>query len=76
MLRTQKLTGVVASPDVLNALENARSPREQEQIGIQIAADIALELLDGGAPGIHLYTFNKADPALAVMAAVAKEHHA
>lgn len=76
VLRTQKLTGVVASPDVLNALENARSPREQEQIGIQIAADIALELLDGGAPGIHLYTFNKADPALAVMAAVAKEHHA
>lgn len=76
MLRTQELTGVVASSDILDALANANSPEEAEQIGVSIAADLALELLDGGAPGVHLYTFNQADPALAVMARVAKEHHA
>lgn len=75
VLRTQELTGVKASAHILDALASADSPLAEEQIGIDIAAELALELLDAGAPGIHLYTFNKADPALAVMAKVVKEPH-
>lgn len=76
VLRTQELTGVVAAPEILEALATAATPEEEERIGVRIAADLTLELLDGGAPGVHLYTFNKAVPALAVMDLVAKEHHA
>ncbi len=76
VLRTQELTGVEASPEVLDALARADSPAQEERIGVRIAADLALELLDGGAPGVHLYTFNKAVPALAVMDIVANEHDA
>lgn len=76
VLRTQELTGVEASPEVLDALARADSPAQEERIGVRIAADLALELLDGGAPGVHLYTFNKAVPALSVMDIVANEHDA
>lgn len=74
VLRTQELTGVTASQTVLDALATADSPAEEERIGVDLAAELALELLDGGAPGIHLYTFNKAEPALAVMEKVGREH--
>jgi len=29
-------------------------------LGIQFAASLSRELLDGGAPGIHFYTMNSA----------------
>ena len=37
------------------------------EIGVAHAREQVKELLDGGAPGVHLYTLNKADMCLAVM---------
>ncbi|VEI13783.1 methylenetetrahydrofolate reductase [Trueperella bialowiezensis] len=76
VLRTQELTGVTPSPRILEALGNTNTPEEAEAVGVDIAADLALEVLAEGAPGIHLYTFNRAEPALAVMAKVARQHRA
>jgi methylenetetrahydrofolate reductase (NADPH) len=38
-----------------------------ESIGVQWAANQAIELLEKGAPGIHLYVLNRAKPAIAFM---------
>ena len=35
--------------------------------GVAEAARIAREVLESGAPGLHLYTYNKPEPALALL---------
>lgn len=42
---------------------------EVRKIGVEVAADLAGRLRDSGAPGLHLYTMNRADSVSAV-------HHA
>ena len=37
---------------------------ERHRRGIRFAADLVAGVLDGGAPGIHLYTFNRHEAAL------------
>ena len=37
------------------------------QLGIDIVASLGQRLLDGGAPGLHLYTLNRSKPALAIL---------
>jgi len=48
------------------AFESARSGIRCA-IGIQVTARLASRLLDGGAPGIHLYTFNQHTAVLQVL---------
>jgi methylenetetrahydrofolate reductase (NADPH) len=52
-------------PDALLAdLERADDP---EAVGVAHAARLGRALLDGGAPGLHLYTFNRPEAPLAVL---------
>jgi len=44
-----------------------RGAKAVYEIGVAYARQQVRELLDGGAPGIHLYTLNKADMCLQVM---------
>lgn len=37
------------------------------ELGVEYAVELARELLDGGAPSIHLYTFNRHEQVLAVL---------
>lgn len=37
------------------------------ELGVEFAIDLARELLEGGAPSIHLYTFNRHEQVLAVL---------
>ena len=49
------------------ALEEANAkggPEAVKQAGLDLAEDLVRRLLDGGSPGIHLYTLNKADMCL------------
>jgi len=49
---------------LLRDLERADDP---VAVGVAHAAALGRELLDGGAPGLHLYTFNRPEAPLAVL---------
>ena len=62
--RILELTGE-AMPERL--FRELRASDDQAAVGIAHAAQLAREILAGGAPGIHLYTFNRSDAPLAVL---------
>lgn len=68
--RLQDLTGVEAPRWLLDPLEAADSPEEAQKVGVRFGSQIARAVLDDGSPGIHIYTFNQAAPALAVIEGV------
>lgn len=45
-----------------------------KRLGVGYATGQAQELLSGGAPGIHIYTLNRADTCLAIVSALRIEH--
>lgn len=64
LLRTQELTGVPVPDELLDLLGSADDEPERHRRGIRFAADLVAGVLDGGAPGVHLYTFNRFEAAL------------
>ena len=64
LLRTQELTGVPVPPDLLALLDAADDEAERRRRGTRFGVDLVNRVLDGGAPGVHLYTFNKHEAAL------------
>ncbi len=63
--RVVELTGEAMPARLLEQLRAAEDPA---RAGISHAAQLARDVLAGGAPGIHLYTFNRSDAPLAVLA--------
>lgn len=74
--RVEELTGVVPPPDLLAQLDDLRlddgSPDTEAQHahGIEHSIRLARDVLEAGAPGIHVYTFNKHRPALDLLSGV------
>ena len=68
--RVEELTGVAAPADLLRELDRltgpggAVDPEAQHERGLQYSTALARDVLDAGAPGVHVYTFNKHRPAL------------
>ncbi|CCO24210.1 methylenetetrahydrofolate reductase [NAD(P)H] [Maridesulfovibrio hydrothermalis] len=63
------LCGAAIPGKFLSALEKAHSEGGDEavyKLGINFATKQAQELLDGGAPGVHLYTLNRAKACLEI----------
>jgi methylenetetrahydrofolate reductase (NADPH) len=56
-----RLKGLEADPPGLKAF------------GLEVVASLCQRLLDGGAPGLHIYTLNHAEPVLALGAALGLE---
>ncbi len=67
--RVYELTGETAPPSLVAALEHAESPEAAAAAGIEASTLLARRLLDGGASGLHLYTFNRSEAPLAVLGA-------
>jgi methylenetetrahydrofolate reductase (NADPH) len=67
LARVEELTGVARPERVASALEAVADPAQRHALGVAHTADLAEEVLAAGAPGLHLYTFNKADPALDIL---------
>ncbi|QAY64903.1 methylenetetrahydrofolate reductase [Xylanimonas allomyrinae] len=62
--RVEELTGVVAPSRLLASLEALDDPEARHAYGIARSVEVAQAVLDAGAPGLHVYTFNKHRPAL------------
>ena len=62
-----ELTGEEVPTDLLQRLEAAPDAEAAKQIGIEACTRLAQGLVDGGADGIHLYTFNRSEAPLAVL---------
>lgn len=65
--RLEQLTGVAAPASLVTALDTATDAAHARHIGVSAAVDLANKLLESGAPGIHVYTFNKHEAALALV---------
>jgi methylenetetrahydrofolate reductase (NADPH) len=68
--RVEELTGVPAPQHLLDALDALPDPEAQHAYGIAYSVDLAQRVLDAGAPGLHVYTFNKHHAALDLLEGV------
>jgi len=59
--RFADLNGSSISVPLWSALENATDPDERIEIAVDAATELIAELLNGGAPGVHIYSLNQAD---------------
>ncbi|MFM9919763.1 methylenetetrahydrofolate reductase [Lacisediminihabitans sp. H27-G8] len=65
--RILELTGERRPEELSRRLHASDSADEQAEIGIEHAVSLSLEILAGGAPGLHLYTFNQHRAVLSVL---------
>lgn len=68
--RAAELTGVPTPGELTAALEAAEDDAAALAAGVAHAARLSHDLVDAGAPGIHIITFNKHDAALALVDAL------
>lgn len=68
--RAAELTGVPTPDELIAALEAAEDDAAALAAGVAHAARLSHDLVDAGAPGIHIITFNKHDAALALVDAL------
>lgn len=67
LARLTELTGVQPPASFAIALEVEPDPAAQTELGIAFAARLAAEVIAGGAPGLHLYTYNRHEAVLDVV---------
>ena len=67
LARMLELSGEDLPSDLAIALEIEPTDQGRREIGIRWTADLGRRLLDGGAPGLHLYTFNQHETVLSVL---------
>ncbi|MFF2052241.1 methylenetetrahydrofolate reductase [Leifsonia sp. NPDC058194] len=65
--RMLELSGEDLPSDLAIQLEVEPTDEGRREIGIDWAARLGKRLLDGGAPGLHLYTFNQSEAVLSVL---------
>jgi methylenetetrahydrofolate reductase (NADPH) len=64
LARLTELTGVEPPADLSVALERESDADAQAELGIAYAAGLSADVLEAGAPGLHLYTFNRHEAVL------------
>ena len=65
--RLSAMSGVEPPRELLHQLEIAAGDTERRRIGVRFTVDLARRVLDSGAPGLHLFTFNSHADALDVL---------
>ena len=59
--RMAKMSGATVPEDLAVRVEGAGSVDEAQAIAVEAALELSHELLNGGAPGLHLYGLNKSE---------------
>ncbi|WP_243232603.1 methylenetetrahydrofolate reductase [Microbacterium sp. CIAB417] len=67
LARVLELTGEEIPGELQVALEVEPTVEGRRRIGVDWAADLAREVVAGGAPGVHLYAFNQHETVLDVL---------
>ncbi|MGC0252075.1 methylenetetrahydrofolate reductase [Pseudactinotalea sp. Z1748] len=62
--KLHQLTGVRPPEELLATLDGAASKQEAYRLGLRATRSLVNDILALGAPGLHVYTFNTATPAL------------
>lgn len=65
--RVLELTGEDIPGELTVGLEIEPTAEGQQELGVAYAAKLARAVVNGGAPGVHLYAFNNHDTVLAVL---------
>ena len=64
--RMAEMSGAAVPQWLVDRLDAASDPAQVRRVGVEAAADLCAELLDGGAPGVHIYTLNRAASAIQI----------
>jgi methylenetetrahydrofolate reductase (NADPH) len=59
--RMAQMSGTDVPSWLVDRLSAAHDAAEAKQIGIELASELCLELIQAGAPGLHLYTLNRSE---------------
>jgi len=70
--RAQELTGVPTPGELVAALEAAETDADARAAGVAHAATLSRALLEAGAPGIHVITFNRHEAAIELVRALGR----
>ena len=68
IVRMAEMSGAPLPAWLVERLERLDDPEHVRRFGIEVASSLCADLLDAGAPGIHLYTLNRAATAKEVVA--------
>jgi methylenetetrahydrofolate reductase (NADPH) len=71
--RMAEMSGAIFPPALaerLSAVED--DPAAVRAIGVEVASDLAIRLLAGGAPGVHFYTMNRSTASLEIFNALGR----
>ena len=66
--RVQSLTGIEVPEQLLSTLAGWDDQERRNEFGAAFGSRLIHAVLDAGAPGVHLYTFNRARPVLDILA--------
>lgn len=65
--RMSKMAGAAFPTDLADAVESATSPEDRQRIVVDAAVEMGQALIDGGAPGLHLYCMNRSQTVLEIV---------
>lgn len=68
--RMSKMAGAAFPTDLADAVESATSPEDRQRIVVDAAVEMGQSLIDGGAPGLHLYCMNRSHTVLEIVNAL------
>jgi methylenetetrahydrofolate reductase (NADPH) len=66
VVRMAEMSGAAIPVDLMKKLENAGSEAEARVIGMDYSIKLARDLVDAGAPGLHIFSMNLSKAALEV----------